>query len=149
MDKSGLTTMVQELLDTWTLCTFTQATSQKKWHGQFWVILVELLTRKKPFSYFFSEGDGLISHFVNLLDAQNLLQILDPQVMEEGGKEVELLLLLAASCQRPTQSLQESGELPSEDSPMLMKKCFFIGFGEVCQQKLINFRRPQTEIDRS
>jgi hypothetical protein len=84
-----------------------------------------------------------------LLDAQNLLQILDPQVMEEGGKEVEELLLLAASCQRPTQSLQESGELPSEDSPMLMKKCFFIGFGEVCQQKLINFRRPQTEIDRS
>jgi hypothetical protein len=69
---------------------------------------VELLTRKKPFSYVTCDGEGLVSHFMGLLEEGNVSQILDPQVMEEGGKEVQEVARLAASCinlrgeERPT-----------------------------------------------
>ena len=33
-----------------------------------------------------------------MLAEQNLVQVLDPQVIEEGGKEVQEICLLAASC---------------------------------------------------
>ncbi|TVU06414.1 hypothetical protein EJB05_49627, partial [Eragrostis curvula] len=109
IDKTGLTTMVQGTvgyLDP--MYFYTGRLTEKSDVYSFGVILVELLTRKKPFSYFFSDGDGLVAHFVNLLAEQNLVQILDPQVIEEGGKEVEEVSLLAASCikltgdERPT-----------------------------------------------
>jgi serine/threonine protein kinase len=72
------------------------------------VILVELLTRKKPFSYLSTEGDGLVSHFLDPHAEGNLVQIIDPQVIEEGGEEVQEVAALAASCinfrgeERPT-----------------------------------------------
>ncbi|RLM57701.1 hypothetical protein C2845_PM18G02640 [Panicum miliaceum] len=75
----------------------------------FGVILVELLTRK----FLSTEGDGLVSHFLNLLDEGNLIQIIDPQVTEEGGEEVQEVAMLAASCinlrgeERPTMRLVE------------------------------------------
>jgi len=73
------------------------------------VILVELLTRKKPTSSHFSNKyGGLVPHFLNLLASRNLVQIMDPQVLEEGGTEVQQIAMLAASCvnirgeERPT-----------------------------------------------
>ena len=68
---------------------YTSRLTEKSDVYSFGVILVELLTRKKPFLYLSSEGDGLASHFVNLLSEGNLSQIIDPQVMEEGGTEVQ------------------------------------------------------------
>jgi serine/threonine protein kinase len=99
MDKTGLTTMVQGTigyLDP--MYFYTGRLTEKSDVYSFGVILVELLTRKKPFSYIFHDGDGLVSHFVNLLATENLAEILDPQVIHEGGKEVHEVSILAASC---------------------------------------------------
>ncbi|KAL6654990.1 hypothetical protein ACP70R_005816 [Stipagrostis hirtigluma subsp. patula] len=74
----------------------------------FGVMLVELLTRKIPSSYRTPNGDGLVGEFKSLLAEGNLVQILDPQVVDEGDKEVEEVAALAVSCtkyngeERPT-----------------------------------------------
>ncbi|CAL5059514.1 unnamed protein product [Urochloa decumbens] len=99
LDKTGLTTRVQGTigyLDP--MYFYTGRLTDKSDVYSFGVILVELLTRKKPFSYMTSEGEGLVSHFVHLLAESNLPQILDPQVVEEGGQEVQEVAVLAASC---------------------------------------------------
>jgi len=62
----------------------------------FGVILIELLTRKKPVSYGSSGGYGLVKHFTTLLSEHKLVDILDPQVVREGAKEVIDISLLAA-----------------------------------------------------
>ncbi|RLM61181.1 hypothetical protein C2845_PM14G09950 [Panicum miliaceum] len=72
MDKTGLTTMVQGTvgyLDP--MYFYTGRLTERSDVYSFGIILVELLTRKKPLSYFFSDGDGLVSHFVKLLAEQN------------------------------------------------------------------------------
>ncbi|TVU10470.1 hypothetical protein EJB05_44004, partial [Eragrostis curvula] len=74
----------------------------------FGVVLVELLTRKTPNLYISQEGNGLVAQFNTLLTEGNLAQILDPQVVAEGGTEVEIVATLAAACtkyrgeERPT-----------------------------------------------
>uniref|UniRef100_A0A452XF23 Protein kinase domain-containing protein n=1 Tax=Aegilops tauschii subsp. strangulata TaxID=200361 RepID=A0A452XF23_AEGTS len=74
----------------------------------FGVLLVELLTRRKPSLYRSTEGDGLVMQFVALLAEGNLPKILDPQVVEEGGSEVNEVATLAVACvklgaeERPT-----------------------------------------------
>uniref|UniRef100_A0A8I6XT00 Uncharacterized protein n=1 Tax=Hordeum vulgare subsp. vulgare TaxID=112509 RepID=A0A8I6XT00_HORVV len=65
-------------------------------------MLLELLTRKKPFSYLSSEGDGLVGHFTTLFAEGNLSQILDSQVVDGGGKEVEEVAKLALACLKLT-----------------------------------------------
>lgn len=74
----------------------------------FGVILVELLTKKTPNSYRSPGGVGLVMQFNTLLEEGNLAQILDPQVVDEGGSEVKEVAALAALCtksrgdERPT-----------------------------------------------
>jgi hypothetical protein len=64
----------------------------------FGVVLVELLTKKKTFTILSTEGDGLVEKFASLHGAGNLVQILDPQVIAEGGNEVQEVAKLTASC---------------------------------------------------
>ena len=64
----------------------------------FGVLLVELLTRKKLSLYNSESGDSLVSHFVSLLTEGDLVDIRDPQVMEEGEGEVQEVAALAATC---------------------------------------------------
>jgi len=64
----------------------------------FGVLLVELLTRKRPYVYRSVDDDGLVSHFVSLLAEGKLVDILDPQVMAEEGGEIEEVATLAAMC---------------------------------------------------
>ena len=51
---------------------------------------------------------ALLPHFAGLIAEGNLVQIIDPQVIEEGGEEVQEVAALAASCvnlrgeERPT-----------------------------------------------
>ncbi|CAL5005452.1 unnamed protein product [Urochloa decumbens] len=67
----------------------------------FGVLLIELITRKKPFVYRSYNDDSLISHFVSLLTIGNLVEIIDPQVIEEDSGEVQEVAALAAmSCTR-------------------------------------------------
>jgi len=61
-------------------------------------VLIELLTRKKPFVYRSVDGDSLVSHFEKLLATRNLAGIIDPQVMEEEDGDVQELATLAATC---------------------------------------------------
>uniref|UniRef100_A0ACD5YWM6 Uncharacterized protein n=1 Tax=Avena sativa TaxID=4498 RepID=A0ACD5YWM6_AVESA len=79
----------------------------------FGVLLMELLTRKKPYLYRSSEEDNLITHFTAMLAKGSLVDVLDPQVVNEGSKEVEEVAMLAAACvrlqaeHRPTMRLVE------------------------------------------
>ncbi|XBI03440.1 hypothetical protein VPH35_131855 [Triticum aestivum] len=107
--SNSVTTMVQGTigyLDP--MYFYTSRLTDKSDVYSFGVILIELLTRKKPFSYMSSEGDSLVAKFVTLIAEGNLLQILDPRVIEEGGIEVEEVAKLAVECvklkgeERPT-----------------------------------------------
>ncbi|XBJ13782.1 hypothetical protein VPH35_005905 [Triticum aestivum] len=87
---------------------YTGRLSEKSDVYSFGVLLVELLTRKMPVKYRSSKGDGLVVEFVELLEQDNLVSILDPQIVEEGGAEIKDVSALAASCiqlkgeERPT-----------------------------------------------
>lgn len=114
IEKTGLTTRVQGTigyLDP--MYFYTSRLTEKSDVYSFGVMLVELLTRKKPFSYLSNEGNGLVAHFVDLLAEGNLVQIIDPQVIEEGGEEIQEVAVLAASSvnirgdERPTMRLVE------------------------------------------
>ncbi|KQK07900.1 hypothetical protein BRADI_2g38300v3 [Brachypodium distachyon] len=110
VDRSAVTTMVQGTigyLDP--MYFYTQRLTEKSDVYSFGVVLVELLTRKKPFSYMSPEDDGLVAHFATLFAEGNLLQILDPQVVDEGGKELEAVATLAVTCVK----------LSGEDRPVM------------------------------
>uniref|UniRef100_A0A0E0IQ26 Protein kinase domain-containing protein n=1 Tax=Oryza nivara TaxID=4536 RepID=A0A0E0IQ26_ORYNI len=109
VDQSGVTTVVQGTrgyLDP--MYYYTGRLTEKSDVYSFGVILIELLTRKKPFSYRSPEGDSLVAHFTSLLADSNLVDILDPQIIEEGGKRMMEVAALAAVCvkleaeERPT-----------------------------------------------
>ncbi|KAF8730919.1 hypothetical protein HU200_016793 [Digitaria exilis] len=125
LEKTGLTTRVQGTigyLDP--MYFYIGRLTEKSDVYSFGVILVELLTRKKPFPYLSMEGDGLVAHFVNLLAEGNLVKIIDPQVMEEGGEEIQEVAALAASCinlrgdERPTKRQVEHSLEGLEGSTM-------------------------------
>ncbi|KAF7065817.1 hypothetical protein CFC21_079265 [Triticum aestivum] len=97
MDKTGLTTITAVqgtigYLDP--MYYYTGRLTECSDVYSFGVLLVELLTRKNPSSYRSSEGDGLVMQFVELLAEGNLAEILDPQVLEEAGTEVEEVAIL-------------------------------------------------------
>ncbi|XP_073367494.1 wall-associated receptor kinase 5-like [Aegilops tauschii subsp. strangulata] len=99
LDRSGITTRVQGTrgyLDPGYF--YTGRLTEKSDVYSFGVLLLELLTRKKPFSYISSEDEGLVTHFSTLFAQGNLSEILDPQVMEEGGSDMEEVAALAAMC---------------------------------------------------
>ncbi|CAD6259283.1 unnamed protein product [Miscanthus lutarioriparius] len=89
---------------------YTSRLTEKSDVYSFGVILAELLTRVKPvFSTHSSEGKSLASHFVSMIKDCCLLDILDPQIVEEGGSEdAEVIARLAETClslkgeERPT-----------------------------------------------
>ncbi|TVU03400.1 hypothetical protein EJB05_51064, partial [Eragrostis curvula] len=97
----------------------------------FGVVLIELLTRKKPYSYRSPEDASLVAYFTSLLSQGNLAPVLDHQILEVGGEEVEAVAILAASCvmlkaeDRPTmrqvemtlESIQTSSRKDAMHSP--------------------------------
>lgn len=100
IDETGVTTKVQGTIGYLDPMYYqTGRLTEKSDVYSFGVVLVELLTRKKPFLYLSSEGDaGLVDHFLTLLAESNLVEILDPQILEEGGEEIKEVAKIAAVC---------------------------------------------------
>ncbi|CAM0885204.1 unnamed protein product [Alopecurus aequalis] len=99
IENSGVITAVQGTigyLDP--MYFYTSRLTDKSDVYSFGVVLIELLTRRKPFSYMTSEGDSLVANFVTLLAEGNVSQILDPRLIDEGGKEIEEVATLAVAC---------------------------------------------------
>ncbi|KAJ1273213.1 hypothetical protein BS78_06G262200 [Paspalum vaginatum] len=95
---------------------YTSRLTEKSDVYSFGVILAELLTRIKPvFSSHSSEGKSLASHFVSMIKDCRLSDIIDPQIIEEGGAEdAEVIARLAEAClslkgeERPTMRQVET-----------------------------------------
>ncbi|KAK3164042.1 hypothetical protein QOZ80_1AG0011810 [Eleusine coracana subsp. coracana] len=109
VDRTGVTTKVQGTIGYMDpTYYYTRRLTEKSDVYSFGVLLIELLTRKKPYSYVSLEDEGLVAHFIGLLTSGRLGDILDWQVTEEGGAQVEEVAALAATCvklnpdERPT-----------------------------------------------
>ncbi|RCV25661.1 hypothetical protein SETIT_5G183200v2 [Setaria italica] len=122
-DQTGVATAIQGTLGYLDpMYYYTGRLTEKSDVYSFGVVLIELLTRKKPYLYRSPEDDSLIAQFTSLVTHGNLSDVLDPQIMEEGGKEVSEVASLATVCvklkaeDRPTmrqvemtlESIQES-----------------------------------------
>ncbi|GJN06042.1 hypothetical protein PR202_ga23727 [Eleusine coracana subsp. coracana] len=98
-DQTGITTVIQGTLGYLDpMYYYTGRLTEKSDVYSFGVVLIELLTRKKPYAYRSSQDDSLVAHFTRLLKEDNLLQIIDPQIVEEGGKGVNKVAALASIC---------------------------------------------------
>jgi serine/threonine protein kinase len=109
IDQTGVTTVVQGTigyLDP--MYYYTCRLTDKSDVFSFGVLLVELLTRKKPFVFRTNDGGSLVSHFASLLAEGCLADIIDPQIIEEDAEQVDEVATLAAKCtklngeERPT-----------------------------------------------
>ena len=114
----------------------TSHLSEKSDVFSFGVLLIELLTREKPF-VFTCNGDSLVTRFHSLLMEGDLVQIIDPQVTEEEDRRVQEVAELAARCtllkqqERPTmrqvemelESLQGSEELTPRNAAEGAVRC--------------------------
>lgn len=100
IDQTGVTTVVQGTigyLDP--MYYYTCRLTDKSDVFNFGVLLIELLTRKKPFVYRTNGGESLVSHFASLLDEDGLVSIMDPQIMKEAdGEQIKEVATLAAMC---------------------------------------------------
>nr|CAB3446489.1 unnamed protein product [Digitaria exilis] len=98
-DATGISTAIQGTLGYLDpMYYYTGRLTEKSDVYSFGVVLIELITRKKPYSYRSLQEDSLVAHFTSLLSQGNLVPVLDPQVLEEGGEEVGAVAALAASC---------------------------------------------------
>lgn len=112
IDQSGVTTAIQgtlgyldpEYYHTWRL-------SDKSDVYSFGVVLVELLTRKKPCVPMSSPGASLIVEFISLVKQDKIQEMLDWQVIDEGGEEAKEVAVVAVMCL----------SLKGEDRPTMRK----------------------------
>ena len=99
IDQTGVTTDVQGTigyLDP--MYYYTCQLTDKSDVFSFSVLLIELLTRKKPFVFQTNDGGSLVSHFASLLAEGSLADIIDPQIIEEDAEQVDEVATLAAMC---------------------------------------------------
>ncbi|CAL5001349.1 unnamed protein product [Urochloa decumbens] len=100
IDKSGVTTAVQGTygyLDPEYF--YTKRLTEKSDVYSYGVMLVELLTRKKPTADMSLEGISLVAHFMLLQSNGRLSEIVDAQViLEEEEHEVMQVAAIAALC---------------------------------------------------
>jgi len=124
IDKTGITTAVQGTIGYLDPeYYYTGRLTDKSDVFSFGVLLVELLTRKKPFVYRTDDGDGLVSHFVSLLTEGKLVELIDPQIIKDEDGEVFEVAILAAMCtklRREDRPTMREAEMRLEN--LLVKK---------------------------
>ncbi|RCV31720.1 hypothetical protein SETIT_6G200700v2 [Setaria italica] len=124
VDKTGITTAVQGTIGYLDPeYYYTGRLTDKSDVFSFGVLLVELLTRKKPFVYRTDDGDGLVSHFISLLTEGKLVGLIDPQIMEDEVAVVYEVAILAAMCtklRREDRPTMREAEMRLEN--LLVKK---------------------------
>ncbi|CAL5013438.1 unnamed protein product [Urochloa decumbens] len=99
IDQTGVTTVVQGTLGYLDpMYHYTGRLTDKSDVFSFGVLLIELLTRKKPSIYRSDDGDNLVSHFEKMLATSNLIGFIDPQVMEEENGDLQEVATLVAIC---------------------------------------------------
>ncbi|KAJ1276418.1 hypothetical protein BS78_05G213200 [Paspalum vaginatum] len=99
IDQTGVITTIQGTigyLDP--MYYYTGRLTEKSDVFSFGVLVMELLTRKKPFVYRSDVGDGLVSYFSSLFVEGKLVDILDPQVKEDDNGDVQEVAALAVKC---------------------------------------------------
>jgi serine/threonine protein kinase len=99
INKSGVTASIQGTyghLDPEYF--YTRRLTEKSDVYSYGVMLIELLTRKKPAIDISVEGVSLVEHFIQLFCEDRLSEILDVQVTEEGEEEAKQVAAAAALC---------------------------------------------------
>jgi serine/threonine protein kinase len=98
--RTGVTTAIQGTfgyLDP--MYYYTGRLTDKSDVFSFGVLVMELLTRMKPFAPTSNDGEGLVSHFGSLFGEGKLCDIIDPQVIEEDNGDIHLeVAALAVMC---------------------------------------------------
>jgi serine/threonine protein kinase len=101
IDRSGVTASIQGTFGYMDPeYYYTRRLTDKSDVYSYGVMLVELLTGKKPIVYISPEGDALVAHFVTLLNEGKVSEILDEQVIQEGEEEGKQVAEIAAMCLR-------------------------------------------------
>ncbi|KAJ1261955.1 hypothetical protein BS78_09G068800 [Paspalum vaginatum] len=101
IDETRITTAIQGTfgyLDP--ECYNTRRLTEKSDVYSFGVMLVELLTREKPYIYMSAAGASLVEQFLLLQRQDKLSEIIDPQVAKEGEEEAREVAEVAAMCVR-------------------------------------------------
>ncbi|XP_066323779.1 wall-associated receptor kinase 3-like [Miscanthus floridulus] len=131
IDQTGVTTIIQgttgyldpmSLFRTGCMSHYTGRLTDKSDVFSFGVLLIELLTRKKPFIYRSNDGNNLVSYFEKMLAISNLADIVDPQVMEEDGdlQEVATLAMICTKLRVEDRPTTREVEMTLEN--LLVKK---------------------------
>jgi serine/threonine protein kinase len=99
IDQTGVTMAIQGTIGySDPMYCYTSRLTDKSDVFSFGVLLIELLTRKRP-TIRTSDGDSLVSHFASLIVEGDLVSIIDPQIMEVAEIEkVDEVAKLAAMC---------------------------------------------------
>jgi serine/threonine protein kinase len=99
IDQTGVTTAVQGTFGYLDPEYYhTRRLTEKSDVYSFGVMLVELLTRKKPCVDMPSPGASLTAEFILRVNQDKLFEMLDQQVIEEGGEEAKEVAAVAVMC---------------------------------------------------
>jgi len=98
IDQTGVTTVVQGTIGYLDPMYYYTCRLTDKSNVFSFGVLIELLTRKKPFVFRTNDGGSLVSHFASLLTEGSQADIIDPQIIEEDAEQVDEVATLAAMC---------------------------------------------------
>ncbi|WVZ54818.1 LOW QUALITY PROTEIN: hypothetical protein U9M48_005563 [Paspalum notatum var. saurae] len=151
VDQTGVTTDVQGTIGYLDPSYYyTGRLTEKSDIYSFGVLLVELLTRKKPYSHVSSDGIGLVAHFVTLYTSGSLVNILDHQVTQEAGSQnVTEVATLAVTCENDWRRATNHETSGVDTRSHSSKGADFRQCRETFEENIIRKRLPSDPEGRS